>query len=240
MALSKWIVNKIIAGLTTLLFKLDVQQLDKVPMEGPLIIVANHINTFDAPIVLSRAQPRPIVTFAKIETFENPFLGALFKVWGGIPVHRGEVDLTAFKMGLKALEDNKILIILPEGTRSRSGQLLRGKAGVSILAQRSNAPILPVVYYGGEAFNKNFKRLKRTPFKMVVGNAFNLNTNGKKLSSIERQDIVDEMMYQLAALLPPEYRGVYSNLSKATEDYLEFPVGVNSNLCEVEFWNDDR
>ena len=234
MEVTKWIVNKVIAGITTVLFKLDVAQLAKVPMEGPLIIVANHINTFDAPIVLSRAQPRSIVTFAKIETFDNPFLGTLFKVWGGIPVHRGEVDLTAFRMGLSALEEKKILIILPEGTRSRTGQLLRGKAGVSILAQRSNAPILPVVYYGGEAFKDNIKHLRRTPFKMVVGNPFNLCSNGKRLSSGDRQDIVDEMMYQLAALLPAEYRGEYADMTKATENYLEFAVGVYSNLHYAE------
>jgi 1-acyl-sn-glycerol-3-phosphate acyltransferase len=230
MELTKSIVNKTIAGITTILFQLDVDQLAKVPMQGPLIIVANHINTFDAPIVLSRAQPRPIVTFAKIETFENPLLGPLFKVWGGIPVHRGEVDLTAFRLGLQALEEKKILIILPEGTRSRTGKLLRGKPGVSILAQKSRAPILPVVYYGGEAFKENIKNLRRTPFKMVVGNPFRLNSNNRRLSGEDRQKIVDEMMYQLAALLPPEYRGVYSDLSSATQYYLHFEHGVKSNL----------
>ena len=230
MGFTNWIVNKVISGITTLLFELDIAQLEKVPMEGPLIIVANHINTFDAPVILSRAQPRQIVTFAKIETFDNPFLGILFKVWGGIPVHRGEVDLNAFKMGLAALEEKKILIILPEGTRSRTGQLLRGKPGVSILAQRSNAPIMPVVYYGGEAFKENIKRLRRTPFKMVVGNPFNLNANDKRLSSDNRQEIVDEMMYQLSALLPEEYRGEYADFSTATENYLVFEEGVKSNL----------
>jgi 1-acyl-sn-glycerol-3-phosphate acyltransferase len=137
--------------------------------------------------------------------------------------------LTAFRLGLEALVDKKILIILPEGTRS-GGQLLRGKPGVSILAQRSKAPILPVVYYGGEALKTNLKKLKRTPFKMVVGNQFLLNTNGERLSSANRQDIVDEIMYQLAALLPAEYRGVYSDLSKATEKYLQFENGIASNI----------
>lgn len=233
MEAAKWIVNKIIAGLTTMLFELDVEQLSKVPMQGPLIIVANHVNTFDAPVVLSRAQPREIVTFAKIETFENPFLGPLFKVWGGIPVNRGEMDLNAFKLGLEALKENKILIILPEGTRSRTGQLLRGKAGVSILAQHSKAPILPVVYYGGEKFKDNIKRLRRTPFKMVVGRPFRIDADGKRLSSAERQDVVDEVMYQLSALLPVKYRGVYADMTKATENYLAFDNGVQSNLYSI-------
>jgi hypothetical protein len=92
---------------------------------------------------------------------------------------------------------------------------------------------LPVVYYGGEALKSNLKKLQRTPFKMVVGNQFHLNTNGKRLSSANRQEIVDEIMYQLAALLPAEYRGVYSDLAKATENYLEFPDGIASNLLSA-------
>ncbi len=219
-----------VEGITNILFTLDDAQLAKVPMRGPLIIVANHVNTFDAPVVLSRAYPSPIMTFTKIETFHNPFLAAIFKVWGGIPVHRGEVDLTAFKLGLSALEEEKILIILPEGTRSRDGKLLRGRPGVSILAQRSQAPILPVVYYGGQALRDNLKRLRRTPFKIVVGNPFHINTNGKRISREDRQEIVDEIMYQLAALLPAVYRGVYAEMTEAREKYLEFDEGVTSNL----------
>lgn len=230
METTKWIVNKLVAGITNILFKLDDSQLVKVPLHGPLIIVANHINTFDAPVVLSRAYPRQIMTFAKIETFDNPLLAVLFKLWGGIPVHRGEVDLTAFKSGIRALEDEKILIILPEGTRSRDGQLIQGKPGVSILAQRSHAPILPVVYFGGEALSDNLKHLRRTPFKIVVGNPFHINTNGKRIKSEDRQEIVDEIMYQLAALLPAAYRGVYANLAEATESYLQFAEGIKSNL----------
>lgn len=234
MSFTQLIINKLIAAITNVLFVMDDNQLAKVPMEGPLIIVANHINTFDAPVVLSRAYPRPIVTFAKIETFENPILGALFKIWGGIPIHRGEVDLTAFKLGLRALEEKKILIILPEGTRSQHGMLLRGKPGVSILAQRSKAPILPVVYYGGEQFKENFRHFRRTPFTIVVGNPFTLNTNDEKISSDNRQVIVDEIMYQLAALLPAPYRGYYSDITAATERFLVFRDGVTSNLSNVK------
>ncbi|MDF1513845.1 MAG: lysophospholipid acyltransferase family protein [Anaerolineae bacterium] len=223
-------MNKVIEGITNLLFIIDDQQLDKVPAQGPLIIVANHINTFDAPVVLSRAYPRPIRTFAKIETFKNPLLGALFKIWGGIPLHRGEGDITAFKMGLQALQNNEILIILPEGTRSHDGALLPAKPGVSILAQRSNAPILPVVYYGGEAWRRNLKQFKRTPFKIVVGSPFRIRANGHRLTSDDRQKLVDEIMYQLAVLLPAQYRGAYTDIGGATEDFLQFDPNVPSNL----------
>ena len=122
--------------------------------------------------------------------------------------------MTAFKSGILALKEEKILIILPEGTRSRDGKLIAGKPGVSILAQHSHAPILPVVYFGGEALSENLKHLRRTPFKIVVGNPFLINTRGKRITSEVRQEIADEIMYQLAALLPMEYRGVYAEYDK--------------------------
>jgi 1-acyl-sn-glycerol-3-phosphate acyltransferase len=80
-------------------------------------------------------------------------------------------------------------------------------------------PLLPVAHWGGENFTTNLKKLKRTDFHIRVGEPFRINTNGARISGEIRQEIVDEMMYRLAALLPEEYRGVYSDLSKTTGKY---------------------
>jgi 1-acyl-sn-glycerol-3-phosphate acyltransferase len=92
--------------------------------------------------------------------------------------------------------------------------------GAVIVALHSGAPILPIAHWGGENFMKNFKRLKRTDFHIRVGEPFKLINVGKKVSAEVRQQIVDEMMYRLAKLLPEEYRGEYSDLGKATENFL--------------------
>jgi len=128
----------------------------------------------------------------------------------------------------------KIVAIAPEGTRSRNGKLQKALPGIVLLAARSGAPILPVVYYGHESFQKNIKKLKRTPMHVVVGESFKLNIKGIALSREVRQQVVNEIMYQLAALLPTEYHGFYSDFSRATEEYLVFDVGIESNLVKAK------
>ena len=86
----------------------------------------------------------------------------------------------------------------------------------------SGAPLLPLVYYGGEHFRSNLVRLRRTDFNIRVGRRFTIETGGVKVTRPVRQAITDEIMYQLAGLLPPVYRGVYANLDSATENYLRF------------------
>lgn len=95
-----------------------------------------------------------------------------------------------------------------------------------MIALHSGAPILPLVYYGGERFNENIRRLRRTDFHIVVGQPFHIDINGAKVTRQIRQQITDEMMYQLAALLPPAYRGVYADLDAATTAYLRLDPPV--------------
>jgi 1-acyl-sn-glycerol-3-phosphate acyltransferase len=102
--------------------------------------------------------------------------------------------------------------------------LQQGHPGVVILALRSGAPLLPVVYYGAENFRENLRRLRRTDFHIVVGEPFYVDAGGERVTRQVRRQMVDEIMYQMAALLPPAYRGVYSDLSAATEKYLTFPT----------------
>ncbi len=228
--LVQWLVNTTLRGLTDVICRVDDTQLERVPQHGPLIVVANHINFLDAPVLFSRVHPRRVTGFVKSETWQNPTLGMLFDVWKTIPLERGEADVEAFREGLAALEDGAILAVAPEGTRSGHGRLQPGRPGVVVLALHSGAPILPLVYYGSERFHDNVRRLRRTDFRIVVGQPFYLDARGSKVTRIVRQAMVDEMMYQIAALLPPDYRGVYADLASATEHFLRFPEGSASNL----------
>jgi 1-acyl-sn-glycerol-3-phosphate acyltransferase len=206
----------------SLICRVDADQLKRVPYRGPLLLVINHINFLEAPILYTHAQPRPMKGFAKIETWDSPFLGPLFSIWGSIPVRRGEADVTAFREGVAALKEGYILGISPEGTRSGHGRLQKGHAGMVTIALLSGAPLLPIVHFGGEKYRENLRKLKRTDFTVVVGEPFKLKSDGRKTTSSEREKMAEEIMYQMAKLLPPTYRGEYSDLSKATQNFLEF------------------
>jgi 1-acyl-sn-glycerol-3-phosphate acyltransferase len=233
MTVAARVVNAGIRNVTRLLCRVDDAQLARVPDRGPLILVANHINFLEVPLVYTHLQPRPVTGFAKAETWNNPAMARLFDLWGAIPLRRGEIDMQALRRALSALKAGHILAVAPEGTRSGDGRLQRGHAGVVLLAQQSGAPLLPIVYYGGEKLKPNLVRMRRTSFHIGVGHPFYLRTEGVRVDRHVRQQMTDEIMYQLAALLPLAYRGCYSDLSAATEAYLSFPLGSMSNLCRA-------
>jgi 1-acyl-sn-glycerol-3-phosphate acyltransferase len=91
-----------------------------------------------------------------------------------------------------------------------------------MLALHSGAPLQPVVHWGGENFGANLKSFRRTEFNIRVGRLFSLDARGARVTKEIRQQMADEVMYQLAKLLPEENRGAYSDLENATENYLRF------------------
>jgi 1-acyl-sn-glycerol-3-phosphate acyltransferase len=222
MSLVSNLVNVSIKGILGMLCRVEDAELAKIPARGPLIAVVNHVNFLDAPLIYTHLIPRPVTAFVKTETWKNPALGALFSLWGAIPIRRGEADLTAFKGARDALKASKIMVIAPEGTRSGNGILQKGHPGLVLLAYRTKTPLQPLGFFGGENIWKNMGKLRRTDFHLRVGSPFMVKTNGKVLSKEISEEITTEIMYQLAALLPASYRGVYSDLSRATTNYLDF------------------
>ncbi len=222
MTLTHRIVIATFKGLTSLLCRIDDAQLAQVPERGPLILIANHVNILEIPILYTRLQPRPVTGFAAAYRWEALWTRWLLDVCGAIPLHRGEADIAALRKALELLRAGHIIAIAPEGTRSEHGRLQQAHPGVVLLALHSGAPLLPVVYYGAEHYRGNLRRLRRTDFHIVVGEPFYIDAGGAKVTRQVRRQIVDEIMYQMAALLPPAYRGVYSDLSAATEKYLTF------------------
>ena len=231
--IARRLINGIVRALTYLTCEVDAHELKRVPVVGPAILIVNHINFLELPILYPRIPSDLGVGFSKKENWDNPIYRLLFTNWNILPIERDTADISAIRSGLQVLQEGKILFITPEGTRSHDGRLQRGKAGVVLIAIRSQVPVWPIACYGGEKFMENLKRLRRTPYHVRVGNPFRVNTHGVKVTRQVRQQIVDEMMYQLAALMPPPYRGVYSDLEHATETYLEFEHPGDSNLLRA-------
>ena len=225
MNLMKWIVTYGCKLGLNVMCRIDARELKKVPLSGPLITFTNHTGMVEAPIIYTQLQPRDKLTaLAKVENWDNWFLNWVFTLWGIIPIRRGEADMVAMRKALDVLENDFILGISPEGTRSREGKLLRARGGIAMLALHSGAPLQPIAHWGGENFGSNVAHLKRTNFNIRVGPIFFLDTRGERVTKEIRQQMADEMMYQLAKLLPAEYRGEYSDLENATEKYLRFSV----------------
>ncbi len=215
-----WLITFAIRIYTRITCRIDAPDLHTFPAHGPLIIISNHTGQIEAPLLYAHLQPRQIIGWAKAETWDNWFLRWIFNTWKMIPVHRGEADMNALKEALRALENGLIFGIAPEGTRNYNGKLRRAMPGAVIVALRSGAPIIPIAHWGGENFMKNFKSFKRTDFHIRVGEPFKLNVEGRKAPAELRQEIVDEMMVQIARLMPEEYRGEYADMCKAPTKFI--------------------
>jgi len=214
-----WALNVV----TRALSKIDSHELAKIPQHGPLLIVSNHINFLEVPVLRVRLHPRRACGFAKAEAWQSWWLGRLYDVFEAIPLRRGQMDRDALRQAVELLESGTILGVAPEGTRSGDGKLQQGKSGIVIVAQMSGAPFIPAVCYGHTNYREYWSRLRRVPFKVKVGRPFKLRS-GVQMTRSVRKAMTEEIMYQMAALLPPDYRGVYSDLSQATTKYLDFDV----------------
>jgi len=219
MTLLSILINPPIKAILSTFLKVDSSEVASIPMEGPLIIATNHINSLDAPVGFSHLHPRPLTAFVKTETWDNLFFKFLFTAWDAIPIKRGEVDFTAFRLAEEALAQKKIVIVAPEGTRSKHGRLNQGYPGIALLAIRSGAPILPVVFYGNENI-KGLRLGKRTDMVIKVGKPFKIELNGRALDRENRLQMTNEIMYEIARILPEGNRGVYSDITKSKNEFL--------------------
>jgi len=225
----RWPFVVAIRFLAWILLKVEIAGLERIPVEGPVIVAINHVNFID--VFLYTVIPREMTALAKEETWHNPILRLLATAWKAIPIRRGELDLNAIRLALQSLRDGKALAIAAEGTRSHHGRLQRCRPGIALLA--SHVPevfIVPTAIYGGEHFYGNLRRLRRTKVNVLFGQGFYVDAQGRRVTRQVRQEIADEVMMQIAALLPPQNRGVYSDLAAATEKHLRFPPGATSNL----------
>jgi 1-acyl-sn-glycerol-3-phosphate acyltransferase len=192
------------------LLRLDVLGLENIPDEGPVIVYINHANFLD-PFVAAGIPDREVAVMGKRELFNVPVLGLLFRLYGVFPVRREEGDVRAIRKSLQVLRRGTLLLLAPEGHRSGTGRLQRGKPGIAYIAAHSEATLVPMVVLGGLHFYSFLWRLSRTPVQVRIGEPFCPTYSRRKLSKDDAQRITDEAMYRLAALLPPELRGVYGD-----------------------------
>jgi 1-acyl-sn-glycerol-3-phosphate acyltransferase len=187
----------------------------------PMIIAVNHINFLEVPILVTHIYPLLMTGLVKAETWKNPFMAFLADTYSAVPLDRKGSFIRAFEQARSVMQEGFFLCVAPEGTRSKTGILGRGKAGVVQLAQITGAPVLPVVHFGGEYIWRNLRRFKRTPLRFRAGRPFRFKFEGSP-GRLARRQMLEELMGQMAALLPEELRGPYAEQALRECEYLEF------------------
>ncbi len=201
-------------ALILLCIKRDVQGWKNIPRRGSLILASNHLNLADPPII-TVTFPRRIVWMAKQELFDMPVIGLLYHLYGLIPVRRFEADLRALRRSERALRRGGVLGMFPEGTRSGRPGLNAAEPGTALLALRTGVPVLPVAIWGTEGVRLPAAFFRRTQVHIAFGQPFRL-PRPQHIAKEDVQEGTDEIMRRIAALLPPEYRGVYAESTVET------------------------
>jgi 1-acyl-sn-glycerol-3-phosphate acyltransferase len=202
-------VQAVVRALMRLLWRYAVTGQERLPRGAAYIVYTNHLSLFDAPLVFATAPDR-LVMFGADKWRRIVGLRQLVEAMGVIWVTRGEADMDAMKAALGALKRGGRLGIAPEGTRSPTGALQRAKPGAAYLADRARVLVVPMALAGTEKVGLAWRRLRRPCVSCVIGEPFVLPGDGRAKGA-RLDELTDLMMCRLAALLPPEYRGVYAD-----------------------------
>ena len=191
--------------------RIKVEGLSNLPGSGPAILVSNHFNLGDPP-VLTYVLPRRIVWMAKQELFDIPVIGGVFRAFGLIPVRRFEGDLKALRKAQGTLRRGHVLGMFPEGTRSAGKGLGEGEPGTAFIALRTGAPIIPVAIWGTEGVKlpRDAFRFHGSRISVRFGEPFRLGET-KRASKEQIAKGTREIMEKIAELLPANYRGLYGS-----------------------------
>jgi len=213
------VLRFLIRVLLKLIARFEIRGKENVPLTGGMVIASNHIGILDI-IMVYFAIDRTDLFIPVAEKWEKigwiKWLGSQLNF---LFVDRYNPDLKALRKMIALMEEGKCLVIAPEGTRSRVGSLIEGKPGVAYLAARSGFPVIPVAITGteDEVVFANVKHFRKSNITLTGGKQFNIPSLPKTNRDEALQKYTDEIMCQIAVLLPEKYRGIYAEHPRLKE-----------------------
>lgn len=194
-----------------LLARLEVTGLENVPTSGPHILIANHLSYIDPPLLYNIMGGDHITGWAADKYRKHWLFGPITRLVNPIFIRRGRVDRHALDAAVQALDSGLVFGLAPEGTRSKTGALIKGKTGISYLADQSGAPLLVIAITGTEKAFKELLRLRRPRLTVRISKPFHLPALDPADRAASMRRNADEVMCRLAAMLPSAYRGEYAD-----------------------------
>jgi 1-acyl-sn-glycerol-3-phosphate acyltransferase len=212
----RWLARPLIRGLLGLLFRIlapiKITGQKNVPLRTPYIVAINHVSLFEAPFV-GVFWPEQLEALGASDVWDRPGQNILARMWGGIPVHRGDYDRAAMDSVMSVLHSGYPLLMAPEGGRSHKPGMQTAKAGIAFIVEQTGLPVIPVAIVGTtDDFFQKASHGKRPQLEMHIGKPFHLpSVEGKGAERRDsRQRNADLVMRHIAGMLPEEYRGVYA------------------------------
>ncbi len=206
-------ILKVVFGLIFhLLARVTVSGKENIPIGKPYVVAMNHVSIYDPPLV-GAFWPEQLEIIGASDVFQKPGQGQILKLYGVIPVHRGDYDRILFTKIISVIQAGYPLLIAPEGGRSHVPGLKRAMPGISYIIEQTHVPIMPVGIVGTtEDFWQRARHGERPALAVHVGKPIflpKITSKGTEKHALRQQN-ADLVMRYLAGLLPEEYRGVYA------------------------------
>ena len=211
-------LRSIVRFIMNIIADVEVVGLEKLP-QGNVLIAANHLGRLDTAVLLYVLDREDII-MAVAEKYKNhPLFGAIGRTANAIWLNRFEADFAALREILARMQKGGLMVIAPEGTRSKTASMQQAKMGVAFLASKSGYPVLPVALTGTEdgGIISNLKRFRRSKIKVVAGGLFTIEIPKGKGREQAMREATDEIMCRIAAELPEKYRGFYAEHPRLME-----------------------
>jgi 1-acyl-sn-glycerol-3-phosphate acyltransferase len=181
--------------------RLEVIGAVNVPVSGPAILAANHRSMWDIPVHVV-ACPRPVMFMAKRELFRDPFRRWLWHILGGFAVRRDIADVRAIDTALALLERGDIVGVYPEGTRSKTGEMLPFLRGAAWLALRTGAPLIPCGLRGTGVEGAGVQHLRRKRVRVSFGRSIRVEPESSPTARKEKaESLTDQLLQGIQDLL---------------------------------------
>jgi len=199
-------------GIFRVLARVRIVGKENIPYGKPYVVAMNHVSMFDPPFI-GAFWPEQLEIIGAADVFDKRGQGLVLKLYGVIPVHRGDYDRALLAKVIRIIRSGSPLLIAPEGGRSHDPAMRRAKPGVAYIIEQTGVPVLPVGLVGTtEDFWQRARRGEKPLLEMRIGKPIALpEIIAKGMQRHEaRQGNADLVMRYLAGLLPEEYRGVYA------------------------------
>lgn len=211
-------IRSIVRFIMNIIADVEVVGLEKLP-QGNVILAANHLGRLDTAVLIYALERDDLIMAVAEKYKDHPIFGAIGRSVNAIWLNRFEADFAALREILARMQKGGLMVIAPEGTRSKSEALQEGKMGVAFLASKSGFPVMPIALTGTEdrGVIENLKRFRRSKIKAVAGELFYIEIPKGKGREEAMRNATDEIMCQIAAKLPESYRGFYKDYSRVEE-----------------------
>jgi len=210
--LSRPVTKAVFRFIFRLLGRVKVIGQENIPYGKPYVVAMNHVSIFDPPLI-GAFWPEQLEIIGAADVFDKPGQGQVLRIYGVIPVHRGDYDRVLLTKIIHIIKSGFPLLIAPEGGRSHVPAMRRAKSGVAYIVEQTGVPVVPVGLVGTtEDFWQRAKRGERPRLEMRIGKPIilpEITVKGNERHEA-RQRNADLVMRHLAGLLPEEYRGVYA------------------------------